>query len=539
MNLNMNMNMNNLVNLIKITISDFTRRPIIDKIALIYLFYGSYKTLKNIKYIDKKKINNRLFHYFKNFKFVKNQIESKKAGFNKKIKNELNETIVKNNIPTYTHLLTNGLSNNNIINSINKNKKLSLWKNNKISGAIYSHDTNLNNLMDTIFPIYYRSNPLHPDLFPGVRKMEAEIVQMCAGLMSSKSKCSGSFTTGGTESIILACRTYRELAKQRGISNPNILVCKNAHAAYWKAADYLNIDLIEVDFDKHNNYGKLTLDIVKNNINKNTIAVITSAPSFNFGLVDEIKEIGLFCYYKDIMVHIDMCLGGFILPFTEKFKEVSFDLNGITSISMDTHKYGCGPKGGSVILYRDETLFKQQMFIKHDWTGGVYGTANITGSRCGNTVALTWATMMSIGFNGYVKNTESIVELTFLLKKNIDEMSDVYCMGIPDVCIVAIGSDLFDIYLLSDKLKDKGWNLNILQNPNCFHLCITNCHNEEIILEFIEDIRESVNTIKNEIEGCEGKIESKCLYGTTQKIDNDAIIDDVVRDYFCILNDIN
>lgn len=502
----------------------FINKSRLERISFIYMLYKLYSIYYNINITN---IKSLVLYYCKDIPLIKNHIDKEKNNFNLKIKEDLNKSIRDNSLIIYDKLPMNSLKENDIVDIIKKNKSTN-WKNEtKISGTIYTNDNKLDQLMINIFPIYYRSNPLHPDIYPGIRKMEAEIIQMCSHLFKSKDNCSGSFTSGGTESIILACKTYRDTSS---INNPSILVCSNGHAAYWKAGHYLGINIIEVPFNKD---GKLTLNVVKKYIRFDTIAVITSAPSFHFGIIDDIEDISEYCFKKNIFVHIDMCLGGFILPFIEKYNKISFLSKGITSISLDTHKYGCGPKGGSVILYKCKSLYKQQIFVKDDWTGGIYGTANISGSRCGNVISLTWATMMYYGYKGYKKNANRIIELTLYLKGEINKIPELFCFGDPEICIVAIGSKQLNIVLLSDKLKDKGWNLNVLQNPLSFHLCITNCHTLELIKEFINDMKTNIEFVKG------NNIESSSLYGSTQKIDNTEIISDVVKEYFYILNDIN
>ena len=157
-----------------------------------------------------------------------------------------------------------------------------------------------------------------------------------------------------------------------------------------------------------------------------TIAVITSAPSFPFGIVDDIVKIGHYCNTQNICVHIDMCLGGFVLPFLPHYSSISFASVGITSISVDTHKYGCGPKGGSVILYRYESYLKHQIFTKEDWTGGLYGTNTIAGSRSGTIVSLTWATLLYNGHQSFMQKAKTIQTLLYQIRKRIEDIHELY-----------------------------------------------------------------------------------------------------------------
>ena len=449
----------------------------------------------------------------------KNKINKKKIKMIECFKKENNNFVESNKLKIVKSIPETPKFKSDIIKEIVCLLNLSKINKTKISGCLYTSNPQLDNLLSDCFSYFHRSNPLHPDVYPGVRKMEAEIINMCGNLMNSPTPDAGSFTTGGTESILLACKAYRDKYNKK---YPEIIVNKSAHAAYWKAGHYFNIKIVEInDFDKIN-------------INKNTIAVVCSAPTFNYGLIDPIEKLSELCKKNNVGLHVDACLGGFLTPFI-KTTICDFRLEGVTSISLDTHKYGYGPKGGSVILYRDKETFKKQMFVKEDWSGGIYATSNLTGSRDGNVVSLTWCTIMYMGYEKYKLNAQNIQKLVIYLRDEINKIDGLFVYGNPEVCVVAIGSKTYDILLLCDELKERGWNLNILQNPNSFHFCVTNVHNKDIIKELIEDIKELHNKLKNKNNK---NAVCKSIYGTTQKIKGTEIIDDVAREYLYCLNNI-
>ena len=467
------------------------------------------------------------FYLLKQIPKIKNEIDKKKKELRDDIKKELNGPIEKFDLNL--QLPTVGLESNEIVDLVKELSEIVPYdpKEGRVSGCVYSKSKDIDNLMADIFPLLERSNPLHPDVFPGVRKMEAEIVNMCGNLMKSPNPSAGCFTSGGTESILLAMRCYKKIAHQSG-KKGEIVLAKSAHAAYWKAAEYFNMDVIEIEtINEGLSYGML-----KNFVTKNSTVVIASAPTFNFGIVDELEEISDFCKSRNLYLHVDMCLGGFLIPFLESIN-CDFTIQGITSISMDTHKYGYGPKGGSVLLYRDQNLFKKHCFVKEDWTGGIYGTSNLSGSRSGSVIGLTWATMMSMGIEGYQREALKIQRLTYKLKNAIKESHFLKLLGDSKVCLVAVESYDFNIYLLCDKLKDAGWCLNVLQNPPSFHFCITSLHTEEVIQELIDDINNFTEGIM--IDENRHTAKPASIYGTTQTVNDAEIIDDVVREYICCL----
>ena len=449
----------------------------------------------------------------------KNKIKKEKEKMIQSFKKENNEYVETNKLQINTLLPQNPKLKSDIIKELICLLNLSKINKTKISGCLYTSNNQLDLLLNDCFSYFHRSNPLHPDVYPGVRKMEAEIITICGKLMNSPTPDAGSFTTGGTESILLACKAYRDKYNKK---NPEIIVHTSAHAAYWKAGQYFNINIIEIE------------DFHEINITENTIAVVCSAPTFNYGLIDPISKVSSMCKQYGVGLHVDACLGGFLTPFL-KTEVCDFRLEGVTSISIDTHKYGNGPKGGSVILYRDKELFKKQMFVKDDWSGGIYATSNLTGSRDGNVVALTWTTMMYTGYNKYKKNAEQIQYLVKYLRDEINKIEELVVFGNPEICAVAIGSNTYNILLLCDELKVKGWNLNILQNPNSFHFCITNVHTKDTIDDLLEDIKELNDKLKDKKNT---NTTSKSIYGTTQKIKGTEIIDDVAREYLYCLNTI-
>jgi sphinganine-1-phosphate aldolase len=508
-------------------------------ISLVLKLFGTYYLLnKSISGIPK--IKSLIYKKIKQNSYVNNYITTKINEVKLDIKKDLNQNIKDEKL--YLDIPTENVNPEDILNLINNynQKELGLINSGKVSGCIYHNNDKLDSFMNQVFPIYYRSNPLHPDIYPFVRKMEAEIVQMCASLMNSIEPSAGSFTSGGTESILLACKTYRDIAIEKGITKPEIIVASNAHAAYWKAGHYFNIKIIELDsyFDDIKdmfNTKKLESKLNKV-INNNTIAIIASAPSFNHGIVDPIYTISDIAFKKKLYLHIDYCLGGFLLPFLDN-ESPDFRLLGVSSISLDTHKYGNGPKGGSVILYSSTKLYKKQAFVKDDWSGGIYGTSNLSGSRDGNAIVLTWATLMYHGFKKYNSNAINIKYLTLKLRSDLENIEEIFIYGKPETCIVGVGSDKFNIYLLTDKLVELGWNINILQNPSSFHFCITNNHNADTINNLVEDIKKCIQEILMSKKN-DQKQEVKSIYGTTQKINDPEIIGDVVREYMCCLNEL-
>lgn len=232
---------------------------------------------------------------------------------------------------------------------------------------------------------------------------------MCAKMLGfmENGEAVGVFTSGGTESILLSILAMRQYGRKKGISKPNLLVCWTGHVASIKACKYFDIDIRFVDYDKD---FCMSLSDMKSKIDNNTVGVYTSCPNYPYGTIDPIKEIGAYCKPRDIPVHIDMCLGGFLVPFLKNDKgEPIFTIpDGATSISIDPHKFGLAGKGSSVLLYSNSRLRRDQLFTTSCWPGGIYGTPGIAGSRSGVGIASSWISMMKMGMNGYKESAERV-----------------------------------------------------------------------------------------------------------------------------------
>lgn len=310
----------------------------------------------------------------------------------------------------------------------------------------------------------------------------------------------GCITTGGTESILVAMRAYRERGRAKGIRRANIVVPVSAHAAFWKAANYFDMDLIEAPLDSN-----FQVDVAKLErlINSNTVAIVGSAPCFPQGTLDPIESLGKIAHKRDIGLHVDSCLGGLLLPFIAQFSKVplfDFRVQGVTSISADTHKYGYSLKGSSVIMYKNQDLMHFQYFVAQDWTGGIYASPSIMGSRVGGAVAATWAALMSIGRGGYIDLAKKIFKTTQAIEKGIKDIDGLRVLGVPVSSVVSFAVDntaagkQLNIYKINEAMISKGWHLNTLQHPASIHLCCTVLHTDKEEI-FLRDLKASVTDV--------------------------------------------
>ncbi|XP_039890465.1 sphingosine-1-phosphate lyase 1 isoform X1 [Simochromis diagramma] len=433
-----------------------------------------------------------------------------------------------------TELPSKGLSQAKVMEKIKEYDTLNevKWDKGLVSGAVYWGDESLTNLLVKVYGDFAWSNPLHPDIFPGVRKMEAEVVRMACTLFHGGPNSCGTVTSGGTESILMACKAYRDIAYERGVKHPEILAPVSVHAAFDKAAHYFGMKLVHIPLDKKTM--KVDVKAMRRAISKNTAMLVCSAPQFPHGIIDPIEEVAKLAVRYNIPMHVDACLGGFLIVFMAKagypLAPFDFRVKGVTSISADTHKYGYAPKGSSVILYSDKKYRQYQYFVAADWQGGIYASPSIAGSRPGGIIAACWATMMHMGENGYVDATKKIVSTAHKIKTEIRKIKGVFVFGDPEVSVVAIGSDDFDIFRLSNALTSKGWNLNTLQYPSSIHICCTVLHTQPGVADhFIRDVREQVAIImKNPKEKTTGM---GAIYGMAQAIPDRSLVTEISRGF--------
>ncbi|KAH6824878.1 dihydrosphingosine phosphate lyase [Perilla frutescens var. hirtella] len=408
----------------------------------------------------------------------------------------------------------------------------------KCSGTVYiagNEQEGHFSLINEACSMFAHTNPLHLDVFQSVVKFEAEVVAMTAALLGSKEKASGgeicgNMTSGGTESILLAMKTSRDYMKVRkGITNPEMIIPVSAHSAYDKAAQYFKIKLRRVPVDQH---FRADVKAIKRRINRNTILIVGSAPGFPHGIIDPIEELGELASAYGICLHVDLCLGGFVLPFARKLgypvPPFDFSVRGVTSISVDVHKYGLAPKGTSVVLYRDHDIRKNQFVAVTEWTGGLYVSPTIAGSRPGALIAGAWAAMMSLGLEGYLENTRKIMEASKRIEKGVRQIPELFVVGRPDMTLVAFGSNVLDIFEVNDIMSSKGWHLNALQRPNSIHICVTLQH-VNVTEDFLKDLIDSVQTVKANPGPVKGGLAP--IYGAAGKMPDRAMVQDLLVDF--------
>ena len=363
-----------------------------------------------------------------------------------------------------------------------------------VSGSLYCGDHDHYHFLGDVFDLYSHANVLQRDMYPSATKFEGEIIAMTSDLLHGTGV--GVVTGGGSESLITALYAYREYAREtRHITRPNVVMPVTAHVALDKGAHWLGIEMRKTPLTE-----EYVADVaaMADRIDDQTIALVASAANYAHGLIDPIEEVAALAEAHDTGMHVDGCLGGWLLPWVERLGYElplwDFRVPGVTSISADTHKYGYGLKGSSVLLYRDRELRKRQYFTYPDWPGGLYVSPGFAGSRSGGILASTWAALLATGESGYLAAADGIMRTATAIRDGIrDGIPELEVIGDPVFLIAFKPAGDLDIYLVNDALMAQGWRMNPLQLPPALHFCITRPNTAPGVAEaFLEALRGAV-----------------------------------------------
>lgn len=392
------------------------------------------------------------------------------------------------------------------------------WRSGRIWSLVYSNGEAHTDFLTEVFRLYASENALSPTAFPSLRGFERDIVGMLRGLLGGDGDVVGTMTSGGTESILLAVKTYRDRARENGAPGgiPEMILPASAHPAFLKAAQYFDVKPVIVPVD-----GDYRADPAATAaaINERTILLVGSAPCFPYGTVDPVAELGALAEANGIGLHVDACVGGFILPFAGALDRpvpaFDFSVPGVTSISADLHKYGYALKGASAILYRDAGLRRHQFFVETGWAGGLFGSSAMLGTRSGGIIAAAWATLMKLGRAGYLDLARRTFDLTDRLTAGIAAIPGLQIVGSPDMTVFAFTSGEFDIFAVADRMAGRGWHLDRQVRPDSIHMVVTPNH-EAAIGPFLDDLAAAARAVAASGQRAAGR--SAMLYGVTSRV---------------------
>ena len=370
------------------------------------------------------------------------------------------------------------------------------WRRGRVFSLVYHAGAEHEHLLQRAHALYASANLLNPMAFQSLRRMEAEVTQMAAALFHGPADTVGAVTSGGTESILVAVAAYRDRARRTRpwILRPELVVPRTIHPAFDKAAHYFGVGLRKVDVDDDQ---RVRVDAMARAIGCRTIGLVASAPQYPHGAIDPIAEVGDLAARHGLPLHVDACVGGFVLPWLERLGRPiprwDFRVPAVTSISADLHKYAYAGKGASVLLWRSMDAMRHQFFVATDFPGGIYASPTMLGTRPGGPIAAAWAALRATGEDGYLRLTRAAGEAADALRAGIAAVPGLRLVGAPDATIVAFATAAGgpDIYAVADRLEARGWSVDRTQHPAAIHLTVTANH-RAIVPDYLADLRAAV-----------------------------------------------
>jgi glutamate/tyrosine decarboxylase-like PLP-dependent enzyme len=405
-----------------------------------------------------------------------------------------------------------GLAKQDIVNSLEAFGTTDAnWKRGRTFSLVFYPGEEATNILKHAYNRYFFENGLNPAAFKSLNRMENEVVSMTAALLNAPDTGAGSMTSGGTESIICAVKAAKKyaLAKNPGNTKPNLVAPETIHPAFFKAADYL-----EIEMRLAKGKGESLLPDVNDMralVDSNTILIAGSAPAYPHGIIDPLKEISDLALEKGIWMHVDACVGGYLIPFLEQAGEqvpvFDFRLPGVWSISLDLHKYGYSAKGASVVLYRNSDLRKNQYYAYTAWPGGFYVSPSVSGTRPGGAIAAAWSILHYLGKDGYINMARQTLKAAHKIQTAVNTVAGLKVVGNPLLPVFSFTSTgSIDIYHLGDELSARGWHLDRQITPPSLHLTVS-YGNVAFVDDFINDLNESVAKLKaNSVENIGDKL---------------------------------
>jgi len=377
------------------------------------------------------------------------------------------------------------------------------WRGGRVFSLVYSAGDDVHELLQDALSLYSAENGLNVLAFPSIGVMQHDIVSITATLLGADDPSAGGgvegyLTSGGTESLLQAVKTARDVGRERGIARPAVVAGESAHAAFTKAADYFDVDLIRVPVDA--GY-RTSADALSEACSDETIMVVGSAPTYPHGVVDPIGDIATLARERGILCHVDACMGGYLLPFLQdlgRFDEpFDFRVPGVTSMSADVHKYGYASKGVSVILYRNHALARKQVFVTSDWLGGFYASTAMAGTRPAGPIAAAWAAIMHIGHQGYVELTRTAHDAALQLREGIESIDGLEVRGDPPTTVLAFGArdpKTLDIFAVGEQLSADGWYLDRQNRPDSLHATV-HAGSAATVPALVANLKRAVRTV--------------------------------------------
>lgn len=380
------------------------------------------------------------------------------------------------------------------------------WKDGRVFSLAYYASPEAHELATEAYRRFSGENALNVDAFPSLRTMQSDVLAIVAGWLGAPPSARGFFTSGGTESILMAVKAARDQFRHdetRPVTRPNVVLPTSAHAAFEKAGAYFDVEMRRVAVRRD---WRADAAAMADAADDNTIMFVASAPQYPQGVVDPVAEVAAVAKAHGANCHVDACMGGVTLPYLARLgvelPEWNFVVDGVTSMSVDLHKFGYAAKGASVVMYRDARLRSFQGFVTDNWLGGMYGSSGMLGTKSGGPIAAAWAVLHHLGDDGYLQLTRSARETAMSIASAINDDPRLSLRAAPDATLLCFGAalnpksgePLFDVFALGGALSARGWYVDRQSPPPSLHLTVNAVH-ANTASSFIADLQAATDEI--------------------------------------------
>lgn len=358
------------------------------------------------------------------------------------------------------------------------------WRRGRGWSLVYDSPSWHSALVEEAAQMFAHENALSHSAFPSAARFEAGVIAMVRSVVAPGAPCCGVFTAGGSESILMALKAHRDAPRARG---HEVVVPRTGHPAFWKAAQLLGLStrLVQVDAS-----GVVDPDDVAAAIGRDTLMVGLSAPNFPYGTVDPVADIAPLAAEHGVGLHVDASLGGLFLPFLPDLPaqpmRFGTDVGGVTSVSVDVHKYGYAAKGASVLLFAAEELRHAAYFVSTRWPGGAYAASSVLGTRSVGPAAAAYASMLALGENGYRRLVGDVMASTRRLQRGLQEHA-FQVVGDPAMAVFAAQPDDVPLAGVAAGLARRGWWVDTQAEPPSLHFVVFPRH-DAVVDAFLADL---------------------------------------------------
>lgn len=374
------------------------------------------------------------------------------------------------------------------------------WRDGRAFTLAYNAGPDVLAVAEEAYRRFATENGLNTNAFPSLQRIQSEVVAIVADWFQGGSDAAGFITSGGTESLLLAVKGSRERGRsERNITTPNVVLPTSAHAAFEKACHYFGVESRRVPVRAD---WRADVAAMEAAIDENTVMLVASAPQYPQGVIDPVAEIAALADHRDINCHVDACMGGVTLTYLARLgypiPAWNFEVPGVTSISVDLHKYGYSAKGCGVLVHRSKALRAHHTYVTTNWLGGMYGSSGVLGTKGGGPWAAAWAVLQYLGDEGYLRVTAEARRACETLTAAIESIPELALRARPDSTLLAFGGrDGLDVFAVADELWRHGWYVDRQGPPDSLH-CTVNAVHSTVIDEFIVALRSAVENVKRQ-----------------------------------------